>query len=161
MENINAIIMLEILGKPAEHITKILTEIVDKLGSEKDVEIINKKIAEPKSVEGKENLFTSFAEIEIQTTIGKLMAICFGYMPSHVEIISPEELKIKNNDLNMVLNELVRRLHQYDELAKGLMIEREILAKKIQAGEIKIAENKREGEKKVEEKKVKKRQKKK
>ena len=138
MENVKAIIMLEILGRPAEHIKKVLSEIVEKLSSEKDVQIINKKIAEPKLVDGEESLFTSFVEIELQTTIGKLMAICFGYMPSHVEIIHPEELKIKNNDFNMFLNELVRRLHQYDELAKAMMIERNVIAKQIQEGRIKM-----------------------
>ena len=146
MENINAIIMLEILGKPAEHITKVLNEIVDKLGEEKELEIVSRKIAEPKPIEN--DLFTSFAEFEIKTGIEKLISICFSYMPSHVEIISPEELKIKNNDLNMILNELTRRLHQYDELAKGLMIEREILAKKIESGEIKVKEEKKVKKKK-------------
>ena len=139
MEKVRAILMLEILGKPKEHIKKTLAEIVKKLGEEKDVEIKEKKIAEPKKLEGeeiKQELFTSFAEIELETSLNKLVAICFGYMPSHLEIIYPEDLKIKNADLNMMLNELTRRLHQYDELAKGMIIERQILAKKIKDGEI-------------------------
>ena len=147
MVEISAAIMLEILGKPAKHIKKILNEIIGKLEKENDVSITEKKIAEPKKVAGEESLFTSFAEIEFQTTVGKLMAICFGYMPSHVEIIYPEELKIKNNDFNMLLNELLRRLHQYDELAKAMMIERKILAKQIQDGNIKIVRESESSEK--------------
>ncbi len=140
--------MLEILGRPAEHVKKILSEIVDKLGKEKDVEIKKKQIADPKQVKEQENLFTSFAEIELETFLEKLMAICFAYMPSHVEITSPEDLKIKNNDINMFLNELVSRLHQYDELAKALMIERNIIAKQIKEGKIKLKEEKKKKRKK-------------
>jgi len=151
-DKIKAIIMLEILGRPAEHIKKILSEIIDKLSKEKDTILTSKKIAEPKQVEGQDNLFSSFAEIELETVLEKLMIICFNYMPSHVEIIYPEDLRIKNSDLNMFLNELIRRLHQYDELAKGLMIERQMIAKQIKEGKIKIEDK---GKKKVKRKKKK------
>lgn len=142
MEKVNAILMLEILGKPAEHIKKILSQIIDKLAEEKDVKVIEKRIADPKEIPEQKELFSSFAEVEIETDLEKLLAICFGYMPSHIEIISPEDLKIKNNELNISLNELMRRLHQYDELAKGMMIERHILAEQIKEGKIKIVDNK-------------------
>ena len=141
-EKINAILMLEILGKPAEHIKKILSQIIDKLAEEKDVRLIEKKIADPKEIPEQKELFSSFAEVEIETNLEKLLAICFGYMPSHIEIISPEYLKFKNYELNISLNVLIRRLHQSDELAKGMMIERHILAEQIKQGKIKIVDNK-------------------
>jgi hypothetical protein len=152
-ENITAVLMLEILGKPAEYIGKTLSEIVDKLGKEKNVRVVNKKIAEPKLVEGQENLFTSFAEVEIETSLDRLMLLIFGYMPSHIDIITPEELKVKNSDLNLFFNELTRKLHQYDELAKSLMIERQIIAKQIQDGKIKIVKEGKK-EKQIKEKKT-------
>ena len=43
-EKVYAVLMLEILGKPANHIKKVLEEIVEKLGNEKNVEITKKKI---------------------------------------------------------------------------------------------------------------------
>lgn len=138
MENVRAIIMLEILGKPAGYIKKILGDIIKKLGEEKDLKVKESKVAEPKKVEKREDLFTSFAEIEIETSLQKLMAVCFAYMPSHIEIIYPEEIKIRNSDMNMFFNELAKRLHQYDELAKGLLIERETIAKMIKEGKVKV-----------------------
>jgi hypothetical protein len=71
-----------------------------------------------------------------------------------MEIIEPEELKIKNSDLNMFFNELSKKLHQYDELAKALMIERRIIAQKIKAGEIKIEKGKAKPKKKSGKKKT-------
>lgn len=155
MEKINAILILEILGKPKEHIIQTLAEILDKLGKEKDVKLIKKNIAEPKKLEGKEvkgEIFTSFAEVEIETSLQKLMLICLAYMPSHMEIVYPEEMKIRNLDMNIFFTELLRRLHQYDELARALMIEREIIARQVQEGKIKVeqvisTEKKKSGEK--------------
>tara|TARA_Y100000310_G_scaffold239285_2_gene242872 strand:- start:2254 stop:2748 length:495 start_codon:yes stop_codon:yes gene_type:complete len=138
MEEVKAIIMLEILGRPPEHIKKILNDIVDKLSKEKDVSITEKKIAEPKPVPEQEDIFSSFAEIELKTPIEKLMAICFGYMPSHIEIIYPEDLKMKNSSFNGLFNELMGKLHQYDELAKAMMMERQMIQKQIQDGEIRV-----------------------
>jgi len=131
-EKINAILMLEVLGKPKEYVKETLGKIIEMLGKEKDVKIINKNLAEPKKIKQQEEVFTSFAEVEIETFLDKLMMIIFAYMPSHIDIITPEELKINNFDLNMFFNELLRKLHQYDELTKTLMIEREIITKQIQ-----------------------------
>ena len=138
VEKIKAIFILEILGKPAEHVKKTLAEIVGNLEKEKEVQVFRKKIAEPKKFEQDKNIeiaqeiYTSFAEIEVETTIEKLMMLIFDYMPSHIEVIEPETVKIKNFDLNSFFNELVRRLHQYDELAKAMIIERQNLAKQLQ-----------------------------
>ena len=66
------------------------------------------------------------------------MMIIFGYMPSHIEIIEPENVTMRNSEMNLFFNELMRRLHQYDELAKGVMIERQILAQQIKDGRIQV-----------------------
>jgi hypothetical protein len=141
MEKINVILILEILGKPKEHIIQTLSDIIDKLGKEKDVKLGKKNIVEAKKLEGKDakgEIFTSFAEVEIETSLQQLMLICLAYMPSHIEIVYPEEMKIRNLDMNMFFTELLRRLHQYDELARALMIEREIIARQVQEGKIKV-----------------------
>ena len=55
----------------------------------------------------------------------------FGYMPSNIEIISPEKLTLQNIDLNEIGNGLVSRLHNYDAIAKRLVVEKEFLLSKI------------------------------
>ncbi len=137
-ESVRAILILEILGRPAGHVKEILSKIIEKLEKEKNVRLLDKRIAEPKEIEGQENIFTSFAEVEIETNLQTLMLLIFAYMPSHIDIITPEDLRIKNSDLNLFLNELARKLHRYDELAKTLMMERQIIAKQIQEGKLKI-----------------------
>ena len=161
-EKVNAILMVEILGRPPEHVKKILSEIIDKMAKEKDVEIISRQIAEPKLIEGQENLFTSFAEVEVKTNLRQMLLLIFGYMPSHIDIITPERLSLQNSELNMLLNELTRRLHQYDELARAVLIERQAMAKQLmkQVEEGKITLIEKETGKKSKKEKVKRKTKK-
>ncbi len=129
-EKLNAVLIIEMLGKPPEHIKQIMSDLIDKLGAVQDTKILQKKIADPKKVE--ENVFTVFSEVEIETSFPSLMNITFSFMPSHIEIITPEELKIRNSDLNSFFNELMRRLHQYDEIAKAILLERQAIINKFQ-----------------------------
>src|SRR3989338_9029992 len=134
MEEIKAILIFEMLGRPAEHLSSTLEKFIDRIAQEKDLEMTNRKINEPKKVEqSQRELFTIFAETEI--TFRNLMAlirVIFIYMPSHVEIIKPDELRIKNFDFNSLANELVRRLHQYDEITKRLALEIGVLQNRLQ-----------------------------
>jgi len=125
---IHAALIIEILGRPPEYIKETLSSILDNIGKEKNTEIKSSKIHEPKKIEESEvELYSTFAEIEIETEFMPLLRIIFTYMPSHIEIISPEYLNLKNHDISIILNETTRRLHQYDEIAKRLGLDRNIL----------------------------------
>ena len=78
------------------------------------------------------NFYTSFAEVEIEVEeIFGLIILMFKYMPAHIEIIYPELIALTNNGWNEVLNELTRRLHGYDEIARVVQAEKLILEKKL------------------------------
>jgi hypothetical protein len=131
---LDVVMILEILGKPPEYLKEALSNLIDRLGKEPNVSLINKKIAEPKEIDKEHGIFSSFAEIEIAVNDMKtLIILLFNYMPSHVELINPESINIKNYDLNMLFNELTRRLHQYDEIAKVTMMEKKILLNQLRA----------------------------
>lgn len=131
MDKIKTIIILEILGRPESYLKESLNVILDKLKGEPGVKIINSKTAEPKKIEGK-NFFSAFSEVEFETdNLAILVNLMFRYMPAHIEIIGPEKLNIKNAELNSILNDLILKLHRYDELAKILGIEKNILTKQI------------------------------
>lgn len=125
-------LILEILGRPAEHIVQGLKMIIDKMKTEKGVKIQHFKIMEPTKAKDTEDLFTTFAEVEVELEdMNSLFLIVFNYMPSNIELISPENITLNNNDLNHAVNQIVQRLHQYDSVAKGLMNEREFLVQKL------------------------------
>jgi hypothetical protein len=129
---ITGMLVLEIMGKPKEHLTETLNKIIDEMKKEKGVSVKEEKIHEPTLVKDKKDLFATFAEIEVKVESFLHMAmLMFKYMPSHVEIISPEEISLTNHDLGEVLTGITTRLHRYDELARVMQIEKQMLQNKI------------------------------
>ncbi len=134
-QEINALLILEVLGRPKEHIFSALTQLVEQLNKEKGVKVLSKSIKEPRELKQEEQpaqqpqeLYITFAEVEVQvTSLFDLMGILFKYMPSHIEIISPENISSTNADWNDMLNDLTRRLHSYDEVARVMQMENAIL----------------------------------
>jgi hypothetical protein len=102
---------------------------------------------EPEPVE---KLFSCFAEIEfIAEKFRRLLELIFYFMPSSIEIVAPEHIKLNAADANALANDLSTRLHQYDDIAKKEQIEKAMLIKQFQE---KLKE-KEEQDKKKEEKK--------
>ncbi len=134
MVEIKAMLIFEMLGRPVEHLKATLEGFVGKVAQEKGVEILNKKIREPKKIEEvQQEIYTAFAETEIKFDgIDTLLRIVFVYMPSHIEIISPSEFQVKNFEIGTLMSEIARKLHQYDEIAKRLAVERNILMRQLQ-----------------------------
>ncbi len=112
-----------------------MEEVVNSIGSSPGVELIEKKIHEPKEMD---KLFTTFAEVEVAIKDLKILSdIIFAYMPSHIEILAPSELKMPLNDANQFVNLLAAKLHGYDALAKRVKMENSILKKKlVELGEL-------------------------
>lgn len=136
---IRTILILEILGRPKEHLVKNFEEIIEKLGNEEGVKIIEKTVHEPKKIEDPEDefakkgeIFTSFSEIEVEfNDLNDLIRVIFNYMPSNIEIVSPEKLNLSNVTLSELLTGIILRLHKYDEIAKRVLFEREEMIKKL------------------------------
>jgi len=130
-ENVQAIMIFEVMGKPAEYLAEALNGIGENITKEKGIKIKSKKINEPKAIE-KSDLFTNFMELELEIeNVTKLLLVMFNYMPAHIEILEPNELRIKNFDLNAICNDLMTKLHGYDSVAKTLLHERANLINQI------------------------------
>jgi len=141
-QEIDALLILEVLGRPKEHIVSALTGLIDQLAKERGVKVLNRNVREPRELKKEEQpaqaqgqeLYVTFAEVEIQvTSLFDLVGVMFKYMPSHVEILSPENVSSTNADWNDMLNDLTRRLHAYDEVARGLQMENTILKNQLRA----------------------------
>ena len=157
-EPIKAIIILEVIGRPPEYLVETLESLTEKIREEKGICVVDKKINEPilmklpnsdgnKSQEDLEkeqkDFYSSFAEIEVEADeVLQIAMLMFKYMPAHIEIIEPEYVSLTNNGMNEVFNEIVRRLHSYDEIARILEVEKNILEKKLRE----IAEREKKGE---------------
>lgn len=149
-KKIQAILILEVIGKPQKFLVSTLENLTAQINQEEGVRLVSKKIKEPKKMEEKpeiatpagrevkieeqKDFYVSFAEIEVEAKdLFSLMALLYKYMPAHIEILSPENLDIANYHWNQVLNDLIRRLHAYDEIARVLQVEKSILESKLKS----------------------------
>lgn len=125
-------LIVEVLGRPPEHLVATLEDIAKRIGEEQGVKVVSKKINEPKPIKEQQDFFTSFAEISVEVEgILHLVVLMFKYMPANIEIISPQNISLTNSGFNDVLNELTRRLHGYEEIARILQTEKNILENKL------------------------------
>ena len=132
MEKLLASLIIEILGRPEETVKEALQSMVTRLGAEKGIKIVKKNYHDPKKVEKSADLFTAFVEIEVELdSISNYFGIIFAYMPSHIELIYPENVSLSNSALNEYGNALAQRLHHYDSVTKNALVEREIVLHKL------------------------------
>lgn len=118
-------VIIEIVGKPKEHVSKSLELVLDKIKGEKLIKILEKETFKPKKVE---SFFSTFAELELQfNSTSKLLDFCFDYMPSSVEITSPDKLSLQSTDLVSVLNDLLSKLHAISNNVANLNAENQLL----------------------------------
>lgn len=132
MEKLQAQVVLEILGRPANHVEEAIKGLVDKMDSEKGFNVLEKVFHEPTKVEESKDLYTTFAEVTVELdTLDNYFGLVFAYMPSHIDLIYPEKITLANYDLNQLANKLVQRLHEYDAIVKNTTYEKDILMSKL------------------------------
>lgn len=133
MTKVKAKFVIEIMGRPPEHIKETLNTLVVKMGSDEGVSLISKEYHEPKAVDDSENLWTAFSEVELEfDSVHRLFNAVMTYMPAHVEIFEPENFKLDVAGINELANFFVATLHKYDSITKKLLGERTILINKLE-----------------------------
>lgn len=121
------------LGRPAEHIKISLEQLIDRIGENPGIKIIQRKVHEPHLIDKEkakhlpleEELYSTFAEVDIELdNLMLLFALVLNTLPSNIEVVEPEELRLKNFDLSSLVSDLTIKLHKYDEITKTLMLEK-------------------------------------
>ena len=126
-------IILEVLGRPAENVQHALASVVTKIAGEKDVKITESIFHEPVPVPDAHDLFTAFAEVTLEiASLERYFDIIFSYVPSHAELLNPERITLDSARFNHFANQVLNRMHNYDAVVKNVIVERDILLKKIQ-----------------------------
>jgi len=126
-EHIRCRIIIEVLGKPKEYVETTIREYVEKIKKDDDLIILNEEYS--KAAE-QDKLWAIFVELELVVKgVHKLVGFCFEYMPSTIEIIKPDELRLKNRQMASFLNDLQGRLHNVDMIVKQLKNQNDFLRK--------------------------------
>ncbi|MEA2036632.1 MAG: hypothetical protein U9O94_03935 [Nanoarchaeota archaeon] len=118
--------VLEVLGKPKEHVENTLKSLVGKLKENSKISVLKEEYADIQE-QGK-TMFSIFVNLEMVVKgITELTAFCFDFMPSSLEVEKPEKIILKNRDMTDILNDLQSRLHSVDTVAKSNMAENDFL----------------------------------
>lgn len=123
--------VLELLGKPKEHIEASMKEYIQNLKQDKRFKVQHETIAEVQKQEDQE-LWATFAELEVKTEeLQNLTIFCLDYMPSLIEIMEPKQWSMSDIQFSGFLNDLQAKLHQIDLLAKHTKVENDHLKRNL------------------------------
>ena len=87
-------IIIEVLGKPKEHVENAIKEYIEHIKEDSELVILNEEYSEIKE-QGK--LWSKFVELDLVIKgTKKLISFCFEYMPSSLEVLKPESLTLTN-----------------------------------------------------------------
>jgi hypothetical protein len=124
MEKIKVKLVVELVGSPKEHVEETMKMIISKLKDDKSVNLIKEVTYAAEQNEQIKPMWSTFSDLTIEVdSVKKLMDVCFDYMPSSVEIISPEKFDVTSADYAYLFNELLGQLHQFSFMAKQLAAE--------------------------------------
>lgn len=133
--------IVEMAGRPAEHVKESLAKHIGILDEVKDIEVHSIKISEPKEIENSEGMFTCFVEADFETeNFSRLSETMFDFMPSSVEVIEPPNITMSLADATNLLNNISGRLHRYDELANVAGARLQQMGEQLQAAQQALAE---------------------
>ena len=108
---IRTIITFEIVGKPAGHVEKALTEYLENI--KKDDRIIMLREEHEPAIEHEDGMFSAFCESEMLVKdLETFTWLCINFSPASVEILEPDDLVIEARNLTNWINDLVSRLHE-------------------------------------------------
>ncbi|MFH1237874.1 MAG: hypothetical protein ABIH79_00880 [archaeon] len=125
---VRAIMIVEMAGRPAEHVKDSLAKHIGVLSEVKDIKVHSIKISEPREIENSSGpqgtpsegvMFTCFAEADFETeNFARMSETMFDFMPSSVEIIEPSKVTLDMGEATNLLNNISGRLHRYDDIMK-------------------------------------------
>ena len=129
--------IVEIVGKPKEHVEGAIKMVVEKTEEIEGLKIERKEIAPIKSLKDEKlektedkiqqlsgELFSTFAELDLRAeTIDPIASFCFEFMPSSIEIMEPEKTEVKLKDISKLLNDILSKIHNADMAVKRLNFE--------------------------------------
>jgi len=139
---VTAIIVIEMMGRPPEHLKENLEGYVAKLDDVKGVKVINKSFSDPKELEERKDLFTAFSEIELECETFKILGdIMFDFMPASVEVVEPAKVTFSCDEATDFMNALIGRLHRYDDVVKAIQNKGAAVIKQFEMAQKLLLEN--------------------
>ena len=142
-QKVRAIMIVEIAGRPPEHIKEALKAHVGVMKTMKGVNYLSETFSDAKLVDQEKEIYSCFAEVEIEVNnFMKLTELMFDFLPSSIEVIDPDNLRFNSQEATNFLSDLSGRLHKYDEIAKIAQMKNNQLMQHLQRFQQALAQQK-------------------
>ncbi|RLE44296.1 hypothetical protein DRJ19_00725 [Candidatus Woesearchaeota archaeon] len=130
MQPLRARTIIELVGKPKDFVERAFKKMRELIKQHPGLELISEDIEPVKEKPGTKDIFGGFIEVEAKfSSLQSLIAFCFEFTPTSVEIIEPEQITIKNNELTAIFNDLQAKLHEITALYRKSEFEQKIVRK--------------------------------
>jgi hypothetical protein len=124
--------IIEIVGKPKEHIEETMNSLLLKLSQDVRFGLTMIDTKKANKVDKSDGLFTIFTEVEILArTPSDIIFFGSEYMPSNIEVIEPTSIELQGADFSAMFNEYISRIHATDFEYKKLKAENNILSQSL------------------------------
>ncbi len=123
-------VIIQMAGKPKDHLEKTLKSYIKKLKEEnkKELKVVDEYISRPKKDKETGSFYNIFAELEIDFYGPENITLfCIDYLPASVEVLEPESLSYDAPEFTGFLNDLLSKLHSIDLALKNKTAENELL----------------------------------
>jgi hypothetical protein len=122
--------IIEILGKPIEHVDETMKKVLTELASKEGLTVIEKEVAKTKEVE---SFFSTYVDLELKLdNLDRMIDFCFDFLPSSIEIIEPEKLELTAETMADFMNDLLAKLHQHSMVIRNLHAENTLLKQQLE-----------------------------
>jgi hypothetical protein len=122
--------IIEILGKPKEHVESTLKNVLEELEKREGLSILEKEIAATKELE---KFFSTYVDLEIKlNSLDSLIDFCFDFLPSSLEILEPEKIELESGELAEFMNDLLAKLHQQSMAIRNLHAENVVMKEQLE-----------------------------
>ncbi len=116
--------IIEIAGSPKKFVEDTMDLLLKDMDDKEGMKVTKKDKAETKEFE---RVFSTFTEVEVEfKNMDALTQFCFDYLPSHIEIIDPDRIELRNEELQDFMQDILIRLHKTDMSLKDAIAEKQL-----------------------------------
>lgn len=127
-------VSFELVGNPKEYVETAIRGYINNIKNDAEITVLSEDFGEAEEVPDSKGLWSTFVDTEMLIKkLDKLNWLCVNFMPANIEIIAPEELKVKDKDLTLWLNDWIAKLHEISTTVRQSNLKEEAIVKTMNA----------------------------
>jgi hypothetical protein len=125
-------VLLEIVGKPAEHVEKAIRAVMGQIKDTEGIEVLDEDIGKPEKTD--DGFYGVFAEFDAYVqNLQRVGYLATNYTPATIELVEPEEMQVGFDEFNEVFGDTLSKLHMNNMQINELKQRRQQMTRSLNA----------------------------